>query len=52
MMITMPASEISMPVICLGVARSRSISQEQAIMKRGADELSSTALIAVVVRKP
>src|SRR3989441_594999 len=52
MMTTMPASEISMPVICLAVARSRSISQEQAIMNSGADELSSTALIAVVVRRP
>src|SRR5882724_733992 len=52
MMITMPASEISMPATCRRVTRSRSSSQEQAIMNTGADELSSTALIAVVVRKP
>src|SRR5258708_33606031 len=52
MMITMPASEISMPAICRPVARSRSSSHEQAIMNTGADELSSTALIAVVVRRP
>src|SRR5258706_1712645 len=52
MMITMPASEISMPAICRRVTRSRSSSQEQPIMNTGADELSSTALIAVVVRKP
>ena len=52
MMITMPASEISMPAICLALARSRSTSQEQAIMKTGADELMSSALIAIVVRRP
>src|SRR5204863_1420274 len=42
----------SMPAIGRAVARSRSISHEQAIMNTGADELSSTALIALVVRKP
>src|SRR5207248_3274323 len=52
MITTMPASEISMPAICRALARSRSSSHEQPIMNTGADELSSTALIAVVLRKP
>src|SRR4051812_35392755 len=52
MMMTMPASEISMPATCRGVARSRSRSQEQAMVNAGADEFISTALIVVVVRRP
>ena len=44
----MPASDISIPEICRGDARSRSMAHEQSRMNRGSDELSRTAFTAVV----
>ena len=41
-----------MPAICRHEARSRSISHEHSRKNAGMDELISTALTAVVLRKP
>ncbi len=48
----MPTDETSMPASCRRVGVSRSSIQEHSSMNSGAEELSSTALIAVVVLSP
>jgi hypothetical protein len=46
----MPASDSSMPATWRSEARSRSMAQEHSSMNSGIEELSSTALTAVVLR--